>query len=67
MLRLHRYTRQHQSKFHSDREVHMHTELNTALNDKENPPDVFLSDLFLSVSSTASPVPVLQHWTPLHS
>lgn len=26
MLRLHRYTRQHQSKFHSDREVQTHTD-----------------------------------------
>lgn len=33
MLRLHRYTRQHQSKFHTDREVHMHTKLNTIRSD----------------------------------
>lgn len=65
MLRLHRFTRQHQSKFHSDREVG-EAHINTASGDIRNSIcNVIFTFIFLF--SSASPIPVLQHWTPLNS
>lgn len=70
MLRLHRYTRQHQSKFYSDREVQMHSQVNAWPAFNKNTCDKCFMMLSHSVPMSffaALSVSLLQHWASVHS
>lgn len=64
MLRLHRFTRQHQSKFHSDREVRSLTHEH---NSQEWLEHLWFCNVIIVNFPAASPISVLQHRTPVHS